>query len=932
MRLPSRSGLIPCSLFLFFCLGLLPQRAFSQRFSIQGSVQNASDKSVMPGAIISIQKATDEQPTNGVMTDGNGEFKFENMAPGSYLVKINYLGFKPLTRTVDLDNKSIDLGTLALQEEVNNLQEVQVVGQVATSVLKGDTTQFNAAAFKTAADASAQELIQKLPGVTMDDGKVQAQGEDVQQILIDGKRYFGTDVAKALQSLPAEVIANVQIFNKKSDKAEMTGIDDGEDLKTINIVTKADRRKGQFGKVSGGYGSDDRYMVGASVNLFNEDRRFTITGLSNNINTTSFSNDQSSGRGDRPQNGIIKTNSIGANYSDMWSPKMEVTGSYSYTQQENFGVQSKYQQFVSAADSGRTYNENSRSTNRDATHQADLRIDYKINPKNRLLVHPRMSVQTGDDFSYFLGRTENVNSPLNQTENTSNATSSGLSFRNFLLYSHQFDKKGRSITLRLRNDFSRNSSENFRLADNVYFREPDRSKTLNQFTDYNSNGNSWNVDLTYTEPVGKFGRIEIQHERGNRYSDSKRRLYDFSEITGDYTDLNVGLSNTFESDYVTEETELGYQYRNDKLRFQVEGEYQRAKLHNDQFFPKEFALNRTFANILPAARFEYRFSKTKNIELDYRARTDAPSISQLQNVYNITNPLYVRTGNPNLVQSLQNRFRGQYRAQNPENNHTFFAMTEATLASNYIANSTLTARSPIPLTAIDTLQVGSQLSRPVNLDGYWTIRSFVNYGQPLEFIKSKLSLFAFINHTRLPSQIDELTNFTSTTYYRVGASLSSNISENLDFYLSTRSGYNIVNRSLRKTTENYFNQSTRARLTWVIWKGLVYRTDLTHQLNTGLSTGYNTNYMIWNMSIGKKVFANQRGEISLSVFDLLKQNISIRRNVTDILVEDVQSNVLQRYFMLTFTYNLRHFSGGAKSEADFEQSGNSDRSRGRGRY
>ncbi len=927
----NRSRNLRCCLFLFLCLGMLPHLAFSQRFSIEGSVQNFSDKSVMPGAIISIQKPTDEQPTNGVMTDGNGEFKFENMVPGAYIVKINYLGFKPLARTVNLDDNSINLGILALQEDINELQEVQVVGQVATAVLKGDTTQFNAAAFKTAADASAQELIQKLPGVTIEDGKVQAQGEDVQQILIDGKRYFGTDVAKALQSLPAEVIANVQIFNKKSDKAEMTGIDDGEQIKTINIVTKADRRKGQFGKLTGGYGTDDRYLVGASVNLFNENRRFTITGLSNNINTTSFSNDQSSERGERPQDGIIKTNSIGANYSDMWSPKIEATGSYTYTHQDNFGVQSKFQQFVSVADSGRVYEQNSRSTNIDATHQADLRIDYKINPKNRLLVHPRLSARMGDNFSYFLGRTENDNSPLNQTENTSNATSGGANFRNFLLFSHQFDKKGRSLTFRLRNDFSRSSSENFRLADNIYFREPDRSRTLNQFTDYNSNGNSWQVDLTYTEPVGKFGRIEIQHERGNRYSDSERRLYDFSEFTGDYSDLNVGLSNTFKSDYVTEESELGYQFKNDKLRFQVEAEYQRAKLHNDQFFPREFAFDRTFKNILPAARFEYKFSKTKNIELEYRARTDAPSIGQLQDVYNISNPLYVRTGNSNLVQSLQNNYKGQYRAQNPENNHTFFAMVEASTTSNYIGNSTLTARRPISLTAVDTLQIGSQLSRPVNLDGYWTIRSFANYGQPLDFIKSKLSLFTYVNHTKLPSLIDSLANFTSTTYFRVGASLSSNISENLDFYLSTRTGYNIVNRSLRRTTENYFNQSSRARLTWVIWKGLVYRTDLSHQLNTGLSTGFNTNYMIWNMSIGKKVFANQRGEISLSVFDLLKQNISIRRNVTDILVEDVQSNVLQRYFLLSFTYNLRHFSGGAKSEADFERAGDSGQSRGRGR-
>lgn len=906
-------------LFLQIALFAFVQSSFAQRFSIKGTVQTATDKSAMPGAIVTIQQATEEQPMDGVTANANGEFAFGKVAAGSYLVKVNYLGFKPIVKTVEIENASVDLGPLLLMEDANQLNEVKIVGQVVTAVQKGDTTEFNAAAFKTAADASAQDLIQKLPGVTIEDGKVQAQGEDVQQILIDGKPYFGTDVAKALQSLPAEVIANIQIFNKKSDQAEMTGFVDNDELKTINIVTRKDRRKGQFGKTTVGYGTDDRYLAGTSINLFNEDRRFTVTGLSNNINTTSFSNEESSSRGGSPRDGIIRTNLVGVNYSDMWSPKIEASGSYTYTHQKNFGIQSRFQQFISPADSGRTYTENNRSTEVDGVHQADMRIDYKINKQNRILFRPRLTISRGDDFNYFLGRTENENGPLNQTENTGNAVSSGVNFRNTLFYSHQFEKKGRSATFRLTTGFNNNANERFRLADNQFFRQTDRNQILNQFTDFGGNGFSWEGEISYTEPLGKYGRVELEHERGNRYDDSDRRLYDYNEATGDYSDLNVGLSNTFKSDYQTQETQLSYQYNKDKVRLQVEGEYQRAKLHNDQIFPREFALDRTFTNLLPAVRFEYKFTKSTNIELDYRSWTDAPSINQLQDVYDITNPLYVRTGNPELVQSVQNRFRGRFRAQNPKNDHTFYASLEASVVPNFIANSTLTARQAIPLTAIDTLQRGSQLTRPVNLDGYRTLQSFINFGRPVDFLKSKFSTYANISYTRLPSLIDSLTNYTANTGFRLGVSLSNNISENLDFYVSTRSDYNTVQRSLRKTSENFFSQNSRARLTWVFWKGLVYRTDLNHRLNTGLSAGFNVNFMIWNMSVGKKIFANQRGEISLSVFDLLRQNISIRRNVTDILVEDVQSNVLQRYFMLTFTYNLRHFSGGAKSEEDFER-------------
>jgi hypothetical protein len=254
-----------------------------------------------------------------------------------------------------------------------------------------------------------------------------------------------------------------------------------------------------------------------------------------------------------------------------------------------------------------------------------------------------------------------------------------------------------------------------------------------------------------------------------------------------------------------------------------------------------------------------------------------------------------------------------------------FVSVESEIINNYISSSTFLAEQPTLLEEGIELQRGSQLTRPVNLNGYWSLRSFASYGQPIGFIKSNFNVRGSVNFSRRPGMINDEINLANTNNFRLGMSISSNISEKIDFTLSTRSSYNIVTNSLRPAlNNNFFNQSSRGRLSWIIWEGIVFRTDLNHQVNTGLSAGYDNNYLLWNMSIGKKVFKNQRGEISLNVYDLLKQNISINRNVTELYVEDVQSNVLQQYFMLTFTYNIRRFSAGASAK-DFEPNNGEER-------
>ena len=893
--------------------------AYAQGFDVYGTILGVADKTPLIGATVVLTNRTDDVTITGSTTDVEGKFRIEKVAPGKYTLKAQYLGYSTFRKPIEVLQASVNVGTLALIEESTNLGEVQIIGKIPPGEQKGDTTQFNADAFKTAPDASAQDLVQKMPGITIQDGAIQAQGENVQQILIDGKPFFGTDVNAALQNLPANVIANIQVFDKKSDKAELSGFDDGERIKTINIITKPSRKIGRFGRTSAGYGSDDRYQLGASVNFFSDARRITVTGLSNNVNTLNFSADPTNGGENRPQNGIINSNALGLNYSETWGKKMEVSGSYFYNNRRNNTTRFTFQDYVSS-DSGQVYNEESHFTNTDANHNFWMRLDYNINERNRIRFRPRIYVQNFNENSFFERLTENDFGPLKQSDNNINGDNVNSDFDNSLLYSHRFRKEGRSITFNLRSGYHIDNSNSYRVSkDIIYSRRADSTiQILNQYTNLDRTGFDWEGEVSYTEPLGKNSQLELEYEVGNRLNDSDKRTYDYTEITDNYTDLNIPLSNTFKNNYLTQEAEAGYRYNTEKLQLQLEASYQQATLKNEQEFPEAAPLNRSFNSILPSARLQYNFSPASNLEFNYRASTIAPSVGQLQDVIDYSNTQRVRIGNPNLNQSYQNWGRLQYRSHNPVSNRSLYASVWGTFVKNFITNSTQFIQESFLLNNVVKLEEGDQIIRPVNLNGYWDMRSYFSFGQPINVISSNLNLNGGFGHTSRPGLINDEVNVANSSSFRLGVSLSSNISENVDFTISTRSNYNIVKNTLRpELNNNYFNQSTRLRYNWIFWKGFVYRTDLHHQAYAGLSDLSN-NFLLWNMSLGKKIFRNQRGEINLNVYDLLKQNNSIQRNITDAYVEDVQTNVLQRYFMLTFTYNIRYFGVGSSME-DFKK-------------
>lgn len=902
--------------FLFF-FGANAQ-SFAQNFSIKGKIQENGSKLGVPNSTIILLLASDSTQVNGMISDLEGNFEISSVRQGEYLLKVQYVGYQNFFKTLQIDS-DMDLGSIFIREEATDLSEVVISARRSTGTQKSDTTMYNADAFKTMKDASAQSLLEKLPGLNSQDGVLQAQGENIAQILVDGKPFFGGDIKTALQNIPAEVIQSIEIFDQKSEKAQLSGFDDGERLKTINIITKPNRRKGQFGKTTAGYGTDDRYMVGASINAFDEDQRITFTGLTNNINLLNYSSDPNAQENSTPQEGVIKTNILGLNYSDLWGKKIKVTGSYVYTNQENVGVVNRFRDFVTTDESNQFYTETSTDVRGNNQHQANLRIEYNIDEKNRILYIPRFSAQFETENSAFFGETENGTNLINQVENLKTGKYQDYDFFNRLLYSHKFNKPGRTITWRTNFSNGWNTDESDRKARNTYYENNgEREEILNQRTTRERLGKSWETGISFTEPLGKKGQMELEYEIGNRANDSDKLT--FNVEGGDFESgnlrLDTALSNTFESQYITQELEFGYQFTAEKFKMQTELQYQDAKLDNKQQFPQPFDLKRNFTSILPTVRMEYKFSPNTNIQVDYDTYTDEPQINQLQNVIDNTNPLQLRTGNPQLDQAYSNSLRLRFRSNNPDTDRNWFLFAQSTLVDNYISNSSLIATEPTEIQDGIILEKGSQLNKPVNLDGFFELRSWASYGMPLGFLKSNFNINAGAGFTRRPGLVNDQLGFNNSQRLSTGLSINSNISDQIDFNIWSRSSYNKVENTLNPSlNDTFFNQRFRLNFNWIFWEGFIYRLDLNHQINSGLSEGFDNSFSLVNMSLGKKIFKNQRGEVSIMVYDLFAQNANVRRNITETFIEDIQTNVLQRYFMLTFTYNLRRFSKGMDEDS-----------------
>ncbi|MCB9283618.1 MAG: TonB-dependent receptor [Lewinellaceae bacterium] len=920
------------SLFSFLAL-FLTLSLGAQTYSIKGILTDAEQNVPLPGAHIMLTDQDDGMERAQVSQD-DGRFVFDNLKNGTYELKITFLGFSEISQTLEVQGFSLDLGTIKMGEDAIQLEAVQIIEQALPTMQKGDTTEINAQAFKTLPDANAEDLIAKMPTVSVQNGKVQAQGEDVKQVLVDGKPFFGNDPTAALRSLPAEVVDKIQVFDQQSDQAQFTGFQDGETTKTINIITKTNMRAGQFGRVYGGIGSESfndpklLYQTGGQVNIFNKDQRISFVGMSNNINQQNFasedllgvlgSNGQRSwGRGHghggedftvNQSGGVTQTHAIGVNYSDKWGKKVSVSGSYFFNYADNSLVQLTNRQFVNTGEFQEFYDETNRNESVNINHRLNARVEIEIDSSNSLIIRPQATLQSNDGTSILFGQNIQGLALISETNNTYDAKLQAVSANVNLLWRHKFNKDRRTFSIYLSVGYAPKRGESYLFSQNNFYDSVPASDTINQFSTLDANNWTAGANFDYTEPVGKNGMLMLSYRGNYQLDNSDRETFDFLESTQDYSSLNDQLSNIFSNDYITHRLGAGYNWRKEKWMLMARGYYQHADMANDQSYPQLVTTQRSFDNFLPMAMIRYEKSRNDNFRIFYRASTNLPSVQQLQNVLDNSNSLQLSVGNPNLVQSLQHSVFGRYSKTNTEKSTVLYVLVRGSIANNYIATSTYLAQSDNPIFQQYDVTPGAQLSIPVNLDGYYNASSMLTYGFPIKPLKLNLNLDLSGGYTRTPGLINDELNYSRNTNGAVGLTIASNISDKVDFSISSRSSYNWVNNTLRTDrNSNFLSQSAQAKFSWIIWKGITFRTDLTYQYYDGLSEGFDPNYWLWNMGIGKKIFKNQRGEINLSVFDLLQQNTSLSRTITEIYTQDVQTNVLQRFVMVNFIYNLRNF-------------------------
>lgn len=887
-------------------------------FNITGIVVDETGEA-LPTASLRLVTFADSTYVNATTSNTDGKFTFSGVRNGHYKLISSFVGYSPNTIEVKVNGKNVSLGKIELSPETVLLQETVVKGQRTPIKVMQDTIEFAAEAYKTQPNAVVEDLLKRLPGVEVDsDGKITANGKEITKILVDGKEFFSDDPTVASRNLPVDMVDRLQVVDRKSDLARITGVDDGEEETVINLTVKKHMKNGWFGNAEAGYGTDTRYAANFNVNRFWNDNQITFLGAANNINQLGFS-DGTSGRFQRfgGSRGLTTSQSFGLNFNVGNKEIFRVGGDVMYSHSDRDTRQRQERTYIFPDST--SYEKSSRLA-RDRGHnlRADFRMQWKPDSFNTFEFRPNLSFNYNRSNSLDSSSVRAGNASRSLVRESHNdAASRGRSFEfgGEIIFNHNFrSRPGRSFSIHA----------NYRLS-NV--RERSTTYSWNDFyllNDYDvydqyANNHTWSntvgARLTWTEPLGnvKNGNfITLAYRINYRWNNADKLTYDIPVtfpnddpllppiIDSNSPSFLEDLSNRFRNDYMNQDIRAGFKHVDKASTLDMGLSLTPSMMKSEDLLNSARNINDRWQwDFAPYLRYRYRMGKTRSINIDYRTRASQPSINQLQPVADMSDPLRVIIGNPNLDPTFTHNLNLRFQNFSSERQQSFMAMLFGSVTKNSIVSRTTYNQ-----------ETGGQTTTYENVNGVWNLRGMTMFSTP--FAKE----FTFNNHL--------MANYAHNVGFNNGLRNKSgnlNIREsfavawkpdNAMFELRPYYGLQKTTNSVRTTAGNRLVHSYGGSFNGTYYTpfGIVLNSDLSYTATSGYSAGYDSKQWMWNASISYQFLKGKAATLTLKAYDLLQQRKNISRSVTASYIDDTMYNSLTRYFMLSFSYRFNTFGKG----------------------
>ena len=901
--------------------------AYGQEGSVEFCLCDSVNGDTVEGAVVELVYLSDSTKYHAV-SDGSGKAKFQRIAYGDYSVTATFLGYIPSCRRIRLNAHFLSPDTIRMQPDVQLLDEVVISTPALRSTQNGDTLSYHADAYKVVLGANSESLLTKMPGISVSERGVEAHGRTVQKIMIDGEEFFGNDVLSALKNLPADMIEDVEVFNKLSDEAELTGVDDGRGYTAINIRSKPDRRKGTFGRLYAGYGFSDKYIAGGNINNFNSKCRLSVVGLANNISLHNFVTEDIVGATDeegknghsnfvvKPMPGISSVQSLGTNFNTSW-----LSGSYFFNRTDNSNVPVSQRENLNSGNKVQLTDAEKDLTALNYNHRFSAKMKFNVGERHSFIIRPSLNIQDFSDFSEQRSLVRNrfgcddirfIHNRLSDNRNER----LGINVSNTFNYRYRFHKRGRSLSMSLLGNYYDNETD--ALNEQYTFRKPDMpldpllaSSVSSQQNFRKTRKVMARTGVVYTEPLSRRFRMSWEYAFIYSRDEAAKTVFLRDNETGELsTTADARQSSENRGIYLTHKIGPRFQYAFRKTSITVGGAFQHMNFKGTNILPATGEVYKPYSNLTYEVVANLVINRQNTICIDAKGRTVNPSANLLQDVVSLANLSRVSAGNPNLSPSYLHGFGIRYIHTDARRGSTVAVSLNYNGSGNYIGDSLVADQPDFIVTEGVKLGEGNLFVRPVNIGGYHRLHGKITYGFPVNPLRSNLNIQAQAVINVLPGIINGEYSPVHRNNYLVGASLASNISEDVDFRVSYTGEYvqGEFTTKAGKNNNDYFSHTVSGQLKWAFWKGVTFTGSLSYRQDKGISAPFNDRTLLCNLYLGKRIFRNRLGEISIGINDLFDDNSRrYAHTINSSGTNNIVNQGIERYVAFQLVWHLRNY-------------------------